>query len=65
MEDKCKSRLLAVSRRVEANRLEDEIWAIVYEQVWPIVRKRLDRVVCVERTATLAKRTDRSLARSA
>lgn len=29
-------------RRVsEPNRLEDQVWALAYEQIWPLVRKVL------------------------
>ena len=33
-----------LSRRSEPNRLEDEVWALAYEEIWPlfgkVVRKR-------------------------
>ena len=43
MEDKrnCKGR--QISRRYEPNRVEEEVWALAYEQVWPLVRRVLSR----------------------
>jgi hypothetical protein len=43
MEDKreCKGRRL--SRRYEPNRVEEEVWALAYEQVWPMIRRVLSR----------------------
>jgi hypothetical protein len=28
-------------RASEPNRLEDQVWALAYEQIWPLVRKVL------------------------
>ncbi len=25
----------------QCNRLEDQLWAMAYEQIWPVVRRRL------------------------
>jgi len=65
MEGKRRVRVLAVGRRYEPNRLEEEIWALAYEQVWPIHRKRLDG--CVRRAEEEGQAGDRAvaLARSA
>lgn len=30
-----------IVRRFEATRLEDSVWALAYEQVWPLLRKVL------------------------
>jgi hypothetical protein len=65
MEGKRSSRVLAVSRRYESNRMEDEVWAIAYEQVWPILRKRLDHAGRVDVKGTVAQRAVNGLARSA
>lgn len=36
-----KRRLLRrrIERRFEGSRLEDEVWALAYEQIWPLLRK--------------------------
>jgi hypothetical protein len=31
----------SVQRRFEAHRLEDQLWALAYEQVWPLLRRSL------------------------
>jgi hypothetical protein len=33
----CKDR--AISRSFEPNRMEEELWALAYEQVWPVIRR--------------------------
>jgi len=30
----------AVERGFERSRLEDQLWAAAYEQIWPVVRRR-------------------------
>lgn len=32
-----------ISRRCERHRLEEEVWALAYEQVWPLLRRALNR----------------------
>jgi hypothetical protein len=39
MEGNQKKRDLPVRRGFEGNRLEEEIWAVAYEEVWPVVRR--------------------------
>jgi hypothetical protein len=41
MEDDGKVNQRRMMRCYECNRLEDEVWALAYEQVWPVVRKSL------------------------
>ena len=41
MEGNRKKRDLSVRRCFEGNRLEEEIWAVAYEEVWPVVRRVL------------------------
>ena len=36
-----KLRESCVRRQFEANRLEELVWAMAYEEVWPIVRRAL------------------------
>jgi hypothetical protein len=31
----------SVQRRFEAHRLEDQLWALAYKQVWPLLRRSL------------------------
>jgi len=65
MEGKRNARMLAVSRRYEPNRLEDAVWAIAYEQVWPILRRRIDRLRLADEQQTAVARSAATLARSA
>jgi hypothetical protein len=39
MEGSRKKRDLPVKRSFEGNRLEEEIWTVAYEEVWPVVRR--------------------------
>jgi hypothetical protein len=39
MERRGKSRGRRIVRRHEATRLEDQLWALAFEQVWPLLRK--------------------------
>ena len=32
-----------LQRHFECSRLEDQLWAMAYEQIWPVVRKSLKR----------------------
>ena len=32
----------SVKRRHETNRLEDQVWALAFEQLWPLFRKVLN-----------------------
>lgn len=61
MEGNRKKRDLPVRRRFEGNRLEEEIWAVAYEEVWPVVRRiagqnRRDRSQREEERAALGDR---------
>lgn len=31
-----------LSRGYESNRLEEDVWAMVYEQLWPLLRRSLN-----------------------
>ena len=37
-----KSRRLRITRCHETNRLEDQVWALAYEQIWPVIRQALE-----------------------
>jgi hypothetical protein len=37
-----KSRPLRITRGHETNRLEDQVWALAYEQIWPVIRQALN-----------------------
>jgi hypothetical protein len=39
MERRGRSRGRRIVRRYEATRLEDQLWALAFEQVWPLLRK--------------------------
>lgn len=39
MEGDCDEKMRSLSRRSEVNRLEEEIWGLVYEQIWPVIRR--------------------------
>jgi hypothetical protein len=65
MEGQRNTRVLAVSRRYEPNRLEEEIWALAYEQVWPILRKTLSPPRPVAQDEKVPRGSPRALARSA
>lgn len=41
MEDNQKARECKLKRCYECNRLQDELWNMAYEQVWPSVRRAL------------------------
>lgn len=42
MEDKRKfSRVRSLQRRYQCNRFEEELWALAYAEVWPLIRKAL------------------------
>lgn len=42
MEGKRYSSERRVTRCYQANRIEDELWAMAYEQIWPLLRRRLN-----------------------
>lgn len=55
-----------ISRRCEKHRLEEEVWALAYEQVWPLLRRALDRSETEPKaTAQEAAVASTNLARSA
>jgi len=39
MEGKAKARDRRLKRCYQCNRLEDQLWAMAYEHVWPVVRR--------------------------
>jgi hypothetical protein len=43
MERRGKSRGRRIVRRYEASRLEDQLWALAFEQVWPLHRKAVSQ----------------------
>ena len=43
MEDNRKTRECKLKRCYECTRLQDELWNMAYEQVWPLVRRSLAR----------------------
>jgi len=43
MERRRKSRGRMIVRRYEATRLEEEVWALAFEQVWPLLREVVSR----------------------
>jgi hypothetical protein len=43
MEGRRASRQRALTRCYHGNRLEDQLWATAYEQVWPVIRRALTR----------------------
>jgi hypothetical protein len=42
MEDDRKSGERRLRRCYQCNRLEDELWAMAYGEVWPLIRRALD-----------------------
>ena len=45
MEGSRSSREFHVKREFESNRLEEEVWRLAYEQLWPQVRHRPEATV--------------------
>ena len=43
MEDNRKTPERALQRGFECNRLEEQLWAAAYEQIWPLIRRSLKR----------------------
>lgn len=43
MEDDLRSRECQVKRCYECNRLEEQLWNMAYEHIWPLVRRQLGR----------------------
>lgn len=41
MEDERKARECKLKRCYECNRLEDQLWNMAYQQIWPLVRRRV------------------------
>lgn len=41
MEDNCKSSVRKLRRCYQCNRFEEELWALAYGEVWPVVRRAL------------------------
>lgn len=44
MEDNLLARECKVKRCYDCNRLQDEVWNVAYEQIWPLVRQQLVRL---------------------
>jgi hypothetical protein len=45
MEDNRKASERTLRRRFEGNRLEEQLWSMAYEQIWPVIRRSLKRRV--------------------
>jgi hypothetical protein len=43
MEGNRKAPVRALQRAFECNRLEEQLWATAYEQVWPLLHRSLKR----------------------
>jgi hypothetical protein len=43
MEDKGKAPERMLQRGFECSRLEEQLWAMAYEQIWPMIRRSLKR----------------------
>ena len=41
MDGKRNSSLQSVTRRYEPHRLQEQVWALAYEQIWPVLRRSL------------------------
>lgn len=41
MDGKRNSSLQSVTRKYEPHRLEEQVWAMAYEQIWPVLRRGL------------------------
>ena len=41
MEDRRESQERTLCRCYQCHRLEEQLWALAYEQVWPVIRKAL------------------------
>lgn len=39
MDGERKQLVRRIARRFEQDRLEDQVWALAYELIWPVVRK--------------------------
>lgn len=44
MDGKPESGGRSVTRRFEGSRIEDEIWAVAFGQIWPLLREAMQRV---------------------
>jgi hypothetical protein len=43
MEDNRQGSERALERSFETNRSEEQLWAMAYQQVWPVIRRRCRR----------------------
>jgi hypothetical protein len=43
MEERGKAPERSLQRQFECSRLEEQLWATAYEQVWPVIRKSIKR----------------------
>ena len=41
MDEKTVAGVRRIIRKFEANRLEEEAWALAYEEIWPVARRVL------------------------
>ena len=57
MEEHGKARECKLKRCYECNRLQDELWNMAYEQVWPLVRRALARQQSEQERAWQEKNT--------
>ncbi len=65
MEGKIVYRRRTLARRFESNRLEEQVWALAYEQVWPLLRKALKSCHTRQEESTATDAAGVALARSA
>jgi hypothetical protein len=45
MEDNRTAAERTLQRRFERNRLEEQLWSMAYEHVWPVIRRSLKQAV--------------------
>jgi hypothetical protein len=55
-----------IGRRFEGSRVEDQVWALAYEQVWPVLRSIVNKIRSVpQHKAHAGARGKASIARRA
>jgi hypothetical protein len=65
MEGKRKGNRLRIRRRYEAHRLEDQLWTVAYEQLWPLLRATVRTCPTTRRDAPQVSPAPARLARRA
>jgi hypothetical protein len=55
----------SLRRRFEAHRLEDQLWALAYEHVWPVIRRSLSPAHLAQRLQGSQVETIHTIARRA